>query len=108
MIVKLSLLLMLEENQKTEILVKKNESIIDIHTGDTVDDNQSTISYTERSSHLRWEVNVSRWVDQVNQETLFTLLTLVSVGNEDQVFLFKLEEHRYGAGKEQLLWGMDK
>lgn len=71
-----------------------------IHTGDTVHNNKGSISNTESSCHLRGEVNVSGRVNQVDQETLLTLLALVRVGNEHQVFLLELEEHRDSTGEQ--------
>lgn len=41
---------------------------LDTDTGDTVDDDQGTVSDTQSSSDLRGEVNVTGGIDQVDQE----------------------------------------
>jgi hypothetical protein len=41
---------------------------LDANTGDTVDDDESTIGDTESSSNFRGEINVTGGIDQVDQE----------------------------------------
>lgn len=71
-------------------------------TGDTVDNNKSTISDTEGSSDFTGEINVTRRVDQVDKETLLVLVTLVRVGDEDQILLLQFKEHRDGTKQEHM------
>jgi len=54
---------------------------LDTDTGDTVDNDQGTVSDTEGSSDLRREVNVTGGIDQVDQE----LGTINSLGNLLQI-----------------------
>jgi hypothetical protein len=50
---------------------------LDTDTGDTVDDDQGTVSDTESGSDLRREINVTGGIDQVDQE----LVTIDSLGD---------------------------
>lgn len=51
-----------------------------VHTRDTVHNHQGSISHTECSSYFRGEVNMSRWVNQVDQEA-GTILGLLDEGH---------------------------
>jgi len=51
---------------------------LDTHTLNTIDDDQGTISDTESSRHLRREIDVAWGIDQVDQETLTSILGLLS------------------------------
>lgn len=58
---------------------------LDANTGDTVDDDKGTVSDTEGSSDLRREINVTRRVDQIDQELvtvnlLGDILDIILVG----------------------------
>ena len=68
---------------------------LDAHTFDGVDDDKGTISDTESSSDFRREINVTRRVDQVDQE----LVLLGLDGNVLQVIgVLKLGEQGDGSG----------
>merc|ERR1719429_566336 len=74
---------------------------LDTDTGDTVHHHQSSVSDTESSSHLGGEVNVTRRVDQVDEEaklvravSLLGLLLLAEV----KILLQHLEVHGDGSG----------
>ena len=54
---------------------------LDTDTGDTVDNDQGTVSDTQSSGNLRREINVTGGVDQVNQE----LVTINLLGNLLQI-----------------------
>ena len=56
---------------------------LDTDTGDTVDDDQGTVSDTESGSDLRREINVTGGIDQVDQE----LVTINSLGNLLEILL---------------------
>lgn len=62
-------------------------------TRHTVHHNQGSVSDTEGSSHLRGEVNVPGWVNQVDQEAIPVLGLL----NEGQVIITELVEQGDGA-----------
>lgn len=62
-------------------------------TRDAVHNNKSAVSDTESGGDLRREVHMAGGVDEVNEETILTLLLLVGMGNEVLGFLIQLEEH---------------
>lgn len=69
-------------------------------TRHTVHYNQGSIRNTESSSHFRGEVNVSWWVNQVDQETS----TILGLLNEGQIIFSQLVEQGDGAeSKDNLL-----
>mmetsp|Transcript_21291 Transcript_21291/g.20940 ORF Transcript_21291/g.20940 Transcript_21291/m.20940 type:complete len:216 (-) Transcript_21291:249-896(-) len=51
---------------------------LDTDTFDVIDDNEGTVSYSEGRSYFRTEIDVSRRVDQVDQESFFVLCLVKS------------------------------
>ena len=64
-----------------------------ILTGDTIDDNKGAISDTKSSCDLAGEVNVTRRVDQVNQESSGVFLLLL---DKSKILIVHLEVHGDG------------
>jgi hypothetical protein len=68
---------------------------LDANTGDTVNDNESTIGDTESSSNFRGEINVTGGIDQVDQE----LRAVNGLGNFLEILLIgKLGVQGDGSG----------
>lgn len=67
---------------------------LDTDTGDAVDDDKGTVGNTESSSDLRREINVTRRIDQVDQE----LVTLSLLGDILDVLLVHLGVKGDGGG----------
>ena len=78
---------------------------LDTHSGDAIDDDESSVSDTKSSSYFRGEVNVTGGIDQVDQETVVFLLLSVDFDglelafslDEVQILLVELEEKRDGS-----------
>lgn len=87
-------------------LYYKNDSLANVHlltlkslTRDAVHYNQRTISNAESSRYFRGEVNVSWWVNQIDQEAIAILGLL----NEGQIVVIKLIEQGDGATSKNII-----
>lgn len=54
-----------------------------VHTWNTVYNYQGTVSDTKSSCYFTGEVNVTRWINQVDQETFLAFVSLVWICDEN-------------------------
>ena len=89
--------------EKTCTSTSRDWAMMEGHTRYAVNDNESAIGDAKRCCYFTREINVSGWIDEIDQETLLGFVALIGIRDEYAVFLIKLKVHRDCAVIHQII-----